>query len=97
MLVLDNQAFWGREEIRLPYKSLGGRPPESPVITCSSNPVNYASLTELKICKLSSSMQTRQNIKQLFGPEKLSELSRSGPLVVKSPRPPTARTSSEWK
>ena len=42
-------------------------------------------------------MQTRQNIKQLFGPEKLSELSRSGPLVVKSPRPPTARTSSEWK
>ena len=46
MLVLDNQAFLGREEIRLPYKSLGGRPPESPVITCSSNPVNYASLTD---------------------------------------------------
>ena len=46
MLVLDNQAFWGREEIRLPYKSLGGRPPESPVITCSSNPVNFASLTD---------------------------------------------------
>ena len=37
------------------------------------------------------------NIKELFGPEKLSGLSRNGPLVVKSLTPPTAWTSSEWK
>ena len=42
-------------------------------------------------------MQTRQNIKQLFGPEKLSGLWRSGPQVVKSLRPPTAWTSAECK
>ena len=36
MLVLPKQAFVGREEIRLPYKSLRGRLPESTVLTCSS-------------------------------------------------------------
>ena len=41
-------------------------------------------------------MQTA-NIEQLFGPEKLSELLRNGPLVVKSLRPPTAWMSSECK
>ena len=34
MLVLAKQAFVGREEIRLPYKSLRERLPESPVPTC---------------------------------------------------------------
>ena len=36
MLVLAKQAFLGREEIRLPYKSLRERLPESLVPTCSS-------------------------------------------------------------
>ena len=36
MLVSDKQAFVEREEIRLPYKSLHGRLPESTVPTCSS-------------------------------------------------------------
>ena len=65
-------------------------------------PVNFASLTDnftllfSKLLKLILNTNTA-NIEQLFGTEKLSGLSRSGPLVVKSPRPPTARTSSEWK
>ena len=65
-------------------------------------PVNFASVTDnftslfSKLLKLILNTNTA-NIEQLFGTEKLSGLSRSGPLVVKSPRPPTARTSSEWK
>ena len=65
-------------------------------------PVNFASLTDnftllfSKLFKLISNANTA-NIEQLFGPEKLSELSRNGPLVVKSLRPSTAWTSSECK
>ena len=65
-------------------------------------PVNFASLTDnftllfSKLFKLILNANTA-NIEQLFGPEKLSELSRNGPLVVKSLRPPTAWTSSECK
>ena len=98
MLVLAKQAFLWREEIRLPTKAL----PESSVSTCCSKPVNFASLTDnftllfSKLFKLILNANTA-NIEQLFGPEKLSELSRNGPLVVKSLRPPTAWTSSECK
>ena len=65
-------------------------------------PVNFASFTDnftllfSKLFKLILNANTA-NIEQLFGPEKLSELSRNGPLVVKSLRPPTAWTSSECK
>ena len=65
-------------------------------------PVNFASLTDnftllfSKLFKLILNANTA-NIEQLFGPEKLSELSRNGPLVVKSLKPPTAWTSSECK
>ena len=65
-------------------------------------PVNFASLTDnftllfSKLFKLISNANTA-NIEQLFGPEKLSELSRNEPLVVKSLRPSTAWTSSECK
>ena len=64
--------------------------------------VNFASLTDIftslfsKLFKLILNAKTA-NIEQLFGPEKLSDLSRNGPLVVKSVRPPTAWTSSECK
>ena len=60
-------------------------------------PANFASLTDdftllfSKLLKLILNTNTA-NIEQLFGPEKLSGLSRSGPLVVKSLRPPTAWT-----
>ena len=63
-------------------------------------PVNFASLTDnftllfSKLFKLILNANTA-NIEQLFRPEKLSELSRNGPLVVKSPRPPTAWMSFE--
>ena len=65
-------------------------------------PVNFASFTDnftllfSKLFKLILNANTA-NIEQLFGAEKLSELSRNGPLVVKSLRPPTAWTSSECK
>ena len=64
--------------------------------------VNFASLNDnftllfSKLFKLILNANTA-NIEQLFGPEKLSELSRYGPLVVRSLRPPTAWTSSECK
>ena len=57
-------------------------------------PVNFVSLTDnltllfSKLFKLILNANTAK-IEQLFGPEKLSELSRNGPLVVKSLRPPT--------
>ena len=58
-------------------------------------PISFASLTDnftllfSKLFKLILNTN-RANIEQLFGHEKLSELSRNGPLVVKSLRPPTA-------
>ena len=88
------QAFVGREEIRLPYKSLRERLPESPDDVVQK-PVNFASLTDnftllfSKLFKLILNAN-KANIEQLFGPEKLSELSRNGLLVVKSLRPPRA-------
>ena len=65
-------------------------------------PGNFASLTDnftllfSKLLKLILNVNTA-NIAQVFGPETLSGLSRSGPLVVKSLRPPTAWTLSECK
>ena len=65
-------------------------------------PVNFTSLTDnftllfSKLLKLILNANT-SNIEQLFGPEKLSELSINGPLVVKSLTPPKAWTSSECK
>ena len=68
----------------------------------NKKPVNFASFTDnftllfSKLFKLILNANT-VNIEQLFGPEKLSELSRNGPLVVKSLRMPTAWTSCECK
>ena len=71
--------------------------------TCSSKTGQFClSLTDNftllfpKLLKLILNANTA-NIQQLFGPKKLSELSRSVPLVVKSLRPPKAWTSSECK
>ena len=54
----------------------------------------YFTLLFSKLFKLILNANTA-NIEQLFRPEKFSELSRNGPLVVKSPRPPTAWMSFE--
>ena len=65
-------------------------------------PISFASLTDnftllfSKLFKLILNANTA-NMEQLFGPEKLSELSRNWPLVVKSLRPPRTWTSSEYK
>ena len=56
MMVLAKQAFGGGggDEIRLPYKSLRERLPDSPVPTCSSKTVNTDNFTLLfsKLLKL---------------------------------------------
>ena len=104
MLVLAKQAFfWGGRNYDSPTKACVADYLKAQFLHVVKKPANFASLTDnftsllSKLLKLSSWMQTRQNIKQLFGPEKLSGLSRSGPLVEKSMRPPTAWTSSECK
>ena len=102
MLVLSKQAFLGGRKYDSPTKACVGGYLKAQFLHVVQKPVNFASFTDnftllfSKLFKLILNANTA-NIEQLFGPEKLSELSRNGPLVVKSLRPPTALTSSECK
>ena len=94
--------MWGGRKYDSPKKACVGGYLKAQFLHVVQKPVNFASLTDnftllfSKLFKLILNANTA-NIEQLFGPEKLSELSRNGPLVVKSLRPPTAWTSSECK
>ena len=87
MLVLSKQAFLGGRKYDSPTKACVGGYLKAQFLHVVKKPVNFASFTDnftllfSKLFKLILNANTA-NIEQLFGPEKLSELSRNGPLAL---------------